>query len=673
LDLYHHIVSSHAHGFKWGLNKSQFKYTLLDDPLMYRELKDKCYGGLSCTYTREFTQKINEYIFEFDATSMYPSSMCDGLPDKLIRSIEFDSNTNDGLDWYNSNFINKLFHDDYNIIDMKKIINHYNDYNHTNIGLDIDIEDIYNYDNDVDSVRISFDVYLSIRQQLINDGQLDDIEKIYYNTESIIYIKCDTSFDPNYYKILSKFPPRITKRKFDKNNNIILNDNNINNNNHNKVFVEKLTNDLYPSHNDIYEYEYLKYMVTKGLIINKIHRVDIYRCNRNIGKLFIMNLANERAKIKKINDLCNSDKINEDELSKLVNKDSEEYNFILNNPKECKCLYDIKSNQLKLTMNAFYGKTIENVENRTNNIIESNIKNVEKYMSSPLFKSINLITKSTDDDNPNQKYIYFIKNGTREIILDKPIFIGKCILDRSKLSLMKFVYDDLFRVYGIDNIDIGATDTDSIHVKIKTDLEEHINDINCLNNINDINHMNYKHDKEYYRTKIYNKFSEFNCVMDNSKIDKKNEVGNYKRDESNAGKLGSWKNEGAGDDILLAKYHKSKQYAEIFESGKENIKSKGIPRFIIKDKGKDIFFNRNNSDEINKFKSNKISKDHKKHEMIMNTITKKVWGKKEDKVETNNSGDYRPWGTKELIESAIEQNIKDSEKWFKDYLLFKNN
>ena len=57
-------------------------------------------------------------------------------------------------------------------------------------------------------------------------------------------------------------------------------------------------------------------------------------------------------------------------------------------------------------------------------------------------------------------------------------------------------------------------------------------------------------------------------VTVNSKVVKRLTIGTYKRDESRAGEIGSWQNEGGGIDITKAMYHKFKQYCDEFADGK---------------------------------------------------------------------------------------------------------
>ena len=561
-------VSSHAHGFDWGLKKSGLKYYYLNDSDYYRELKNKCYGGLSCTYTREFKDSPTNTIFEFDATSMYPSSMLDGLPVRLIDTI---------------------------------------DYNLTSVD---DIQGVIDY-----CVRDSKNIYL---------------------------FKVDTSYDPARYGSYWKFPPRIAKRKFDKNGNVVKTTD---------IGCEKLTNDLLPSKDDIYELEYLIFMMRIGVVVDKLTRVDKYEKTYCVGSNFIEPIAAKRAEMKTIEDYCSNGHTDISELDGIDLNESE-LKFIQENPRGAAQIYKLRSDELKLTMNSFYGKSIEDVENRSNNDIVSNVKKVAKLASSPLFIEYKILTRTDDEgETGGLKPLYFVKKRQNKILLNKPIPIGKVILDRAKMSLMKFVYDELFRVYGYDRVHIGCTDTDSVHVMIEGDKES-----------------------------VYNDFSKFNCVFDNSKVSV--ERGSYLRDDTHAGELGSWKNEGKGVTIKRAVYVRPKQYCEDYVTMKKDVggvekvkhdycaKAKGIPKYIIKSNAEQMFFPSDN--EYSRFKSEKIGKDHKNLKMRLIEVNKKLGGREEDKVQRNRVGDYRPWGTLDIILQAMEQGVDGANEWLSDYHRFKN-
>jgi len=51
--------------------------------------------------------------------------------------------------------------------------------------------------------------------------------------------------------------------------------------------------------------------------------------------------------------------------------------------------------------------------------------------------------------------------------LNKPIFIGQCVLDQSKYLMNDFHYNKMLPYFGRDNLDLLFTDTDSLCYYIK--------------------------------------------------------------------------------------------------------------------------------------------------------------------------------------------------------------
>ena len=93
-------------------------------------------------------------------------------------------------------------------------------------------------------------------------------------------------------------------------------------------------------------------------------------------------------------------------------------------------------------------------------------KRFEKLIAKFNYKSSNVISQD----------VIGVEMRKKEVILNKPIAVGFCILDLSKLHMYKFHYDTIKTRYG-DKATLLMTDTDSLVYNIKTedmyiDLEE---------------------------------------------------------------------------------------------------------------------------------------------------------------------------------------------------------
>jgi uncharacterized protein YeeX (DUF496 family) len=179
---------------------------------------------------------------------------------------------------------------------------------------------------------------------------------------------------------------------------------------------------LSPNLNDKKEYilhiDNLQYYLSKGMILKTIHRV--VRFNQS------------------------------DWLKKYIEKNSKLRQDAKN---------DFEKDYYKLLNNAFYGKTMENVRDRTNVQFCLNEASFTKHTSSPLFANqINVINKDG---------LALVKTHKKTVELNKPIYIGACILESSKLLMFKFHYDTM-KVRYPDSI-MMKTDTDSLCYLIKTD------------------------------------------------------------------------------------------------------------------------------------------------------------------------------------------------------------
>ena len=85
----------------------------------------------------------------------------------------------------------------------------------------------------------------------------------------------------------------------------------------------------------------------------------------------------------------------------------------------------------KLMNNALYGKTMENLRNRINVKLVSNKKDYLKWTSKPSYMS----HKIFDND------LVAIRKNKVTLTLNKPAYIGMCILELSKVLMYEFHYD----------------------------------------------------------------------------------------------------------------------------------------------------------------------------------------------------------------------------------------
>jgi len=89
--------------------------------------------------------------------------------------------------------------------------------------------------------------------------------------------------------------------------------------------------------------------------------------------------------------------------------------------------------------NAIFGKTMENVRNHVD---------------------VKLLTK-WDVGSVFTKNLVIVELHKLEVKFNKPIYVGMCILDLSKIYLYEFYYEYMFPLYR-DKCKIMYTDTDSV-------------------------------------------------------------------------------------------------------------------------------------------------------------------------------------------------------------------
>ena len=102
---------------------------------------------------------------------------------------------------------------------------------------------------------------------------------------------------------------------------------------------------------------------------------------------------------------------------------------------------------------------MENVRDRVNVQFCTDEKQFIKHTSSPLFA--NQINIMKDDG------LILVKTHKKTVELNKPIYLGACILESSKLLMFKFHYDTMQVKY--PTCSMMKTDTDSLLYHIQTD------------------------------------------------------------------------------------------------------------------------------------------------------------------------------------------------------------
>ena len=111
---------------------------------------------------------------------------------------------------------------------------------------------------------------------------------------------------------------------------------------------------------------------------------------------------------------------------------------------------DFEKDFFKLMNNAMFGKTMENVRKRRLINIVTRDRQLKKLVAQPTFKSITVFRED----------LSAIERIKAQITMDKPIYVGMCVLDLSKWLMYDFFYNDLKRLF--PQSQLLFTDTDSL-------------------------------------------------------------------------------------------------------------------------------------------------------------------------------------------------------------------
>ena len=192
----------------------------------------------------------------------------------------------------------------------------------------------------------------------------------------------------------------------------------------------------------------------------------------------------------------------------------------------------------KLMNNSVFGKTMENIRNRANVKLVNSEEKFKKLVAKPNYLSRKIF-------NENLVSVHMKKTS---LTMNKPVYLGMCILDLSKIIMFDFHYNYIKPKYG-NKAKLLFTDTDSFLYEIQT--EDFYKDIS-----GDV--------RDRFDTSDYPEGHPSGIPTGiNKKV------------------LGMFKDEAAGKNIKEFVGLRSKLYSYKMEEGKENKRCKGIKKAVV--------------------------------------------------------------------------------------------
>ena len=190
----------------------------------------------------------------------------------------------------------------------------------------------------------------------------------------------------------------------------------------------------------------------------------------------------------------------------------------------------------KLMNNSVFGKTMENIRKRVDVRLVTDEKKLLKIAAKPTYVSSKIF-------NENLVAVHKIKET---LTLNRPAYVGMCILDLSKTLMYDFHYNYIKQKYD-SKAKLLFTDTDSLTYEIET------NDVyqDFWNNKDKFDNSDYSQDSQYF-------------------------------DRTNKKVIGKFKDEAAGMPITEFVGLRSKMYSYMKDNDKGGKTAKGIKKNIIK-------------------------------------------------------------------------------------------
>ena len=181
---------------------------------------------------------------------------------------------------------------------------------------------------------------------------------------------------------------------------------------------KKLAPNLHDKKNYVLHYRNLKYYLDQGMILKKIHRALKFQQSPWL-KPFIEFNTQQRANARS----------------------------------------DFEKDFFKLLNNSVFGKTIENTrEYRNVDLVDSKEK-MEKLAKQPNYRCHTIINEN----------LIAVERFKPTVKMDKPIYTGISVFELSKLSMYKFHYELIKKIYPGQKSKVCMTDTDSFVYEIETE------------------------------------------------------------------------------------------------------------------------------------------------------------------------------------------------------------
>ena len=231
----------------------------------------------------------------------------------------------------------------------------------------------------------------------------------------------------------------------------------------------------------------------------------------------------------------------------------------------------------KLMNNSVFGKTMENIRKRVDVRLVTNEKKLLKMVAKPTYVSSKIF-------NENLVAVHKIKES---LTLNRPAYVGMCILDLSKTLMYDFHYNYIKQKYG-SKAKLLFTDTDSLTYEIEA-------------------------------KDVYSDFWKDKHMFDNSDYPESSPY----FDKTNKKVIGKFKDEAAGITITEFVGLRSKMYSYIKDNRTGGKTAKGIKKNIIKknithENYKETLFNnkqmchtiktiRSQNHQLGSFEINKVS------------------------------------------------------------------